>query len=140
LLLAFVLAAVVVRKERAAAQLEACAVQRRRDDGLLVLRSALELLEERRLAVTRVAGDNHQRELAREYRRKEIAVERGFNVGLLADDVETAGARVASLALAVDRQQVAHVRIAVRRDRSSRAVVPRALAAVARPTPRGRHW
>ena len=118
LLVALVLAAVVVRQERAPAQLKARAVRQRMvDDGPLVHRAALELLEERRLSVTGVARDDDEREFAREHRRHEVAVERGLDISLLADNVETACARIAVLALAVDRQQVADVRVRVRRDR-----------------------
>src|SRR5690606_12084626 len=64
LLIAFILAAVVVRQECAAPKLETRSVQRGRDNRLLVCCCAFELLQECRFSVPRIAGDDNERELA----------------------------------------------------------------------------
>src|SRR5690606_18379904 len=93
---------------------------------------AFELLQECRFSVPRIAGDDNERELACEHRRQEVPIKRGLHIGLLADDVETTSSRVASLALTVDRQEVANVWVRVRRQgRSAVVVVPGALIASA---------
>ena len=133
-LLALILAAVVVRQERTATQPEPAAVRQRW--SRIACRSSarcLQVLQEGRLAVTGVARDQHEPELAREHRRLKLPVERRLHIGLLAKGVEAAGTSVAVRALAVQREQARDVRVGVRRDRLPLPLSP---LAVEIPVPR----
>src|SRR5579862_1818492 len=99
-LVALVLAAIVVRDKRSAAQREPSAVGQRAIDGRAFLGcTPFEFLEERRFAVTGVAGDDDELELAAEDGRQEVPVKSRLDVGLLTDDVEPTGAGVAASTL-----------------------------------------
>ena len=108
-----VLAAVVVGDEAPALPGERRAVRPRHQRGLR-FRGALDLLNERRLAVARVAGHGDQAEFAVEQRPSELVVEPRGDVRLPADFVQAPRAGVAARALAVHGQQVIDERVDVR--------------------------
>ena len=118
-----VLATVVVRDEAPPRPRECRAVrpslQRGRDFG-----DVLDLLNECRLSVTRVAGDGDEPELTGEQGRAKRLVEQGPDVRLPPDRVQSAGAGVASRALAVHREQVADEGVDVRPGRVKERWLP----------------
>ena len=106
-LLTLVLAAVVVALVRPPSEIEATSVAHRPvDDRALILGSGLELLQEGRLAIASVTGDDDEPKLPREDRWHQISIERRLNVGLLAEDIEAPGSGVATATLAVECQQM----------------------------------
>lgn len=77
------------------------------------LHLGLDLLQERGLAVSRVARDDHQPEISAHHRRRQLVVELRPDVGQARDLVEPSRPRVATPCLAVERQQPGDVGVVV---------------------------
>jgi hypothetical protein len=114
-----ILAAVVVDQIAAPLERQAGAVDQTLDQSCAArLDLILETLQEGGLAIPRVAGDQHQPQLAGEHRGRQLAVQRRLDIEVPPHGVQTARAAVAVAALAVEGQQIGDEGVGVGRKRS----------------------
>ena len=111
---AFVLAAVVVNQVTLPRQVELAAIgQTAMRCTAACLHLFFQALQERCLAITCVARDQHQAKLALQNRWQQLAIQLGLHVGGMAQGIHATCAGIAAAALAVEREQMRYEGIAV---------------------------